>query len=144
MRPRSCVGVRRVSFTKLAVASLEIFTSGLANQLFEGADDLPETWPPTRAVRTKRAFRSAPVVLVRGVRMPAHAETSASIFIEHSLRILPVDKSGEAGKQLKMGRLQMMPGHPFAEGCRFQVPAAAGVVFTWAEVTSPGGPSTSS
>ncbi len=50
-----------------------------ANQPFDDAHYLPEASPPTPAVRTKRALRSAPVVLVRGVRMPAYAETGASI-----------------------------------------------------------------
>ena len=63
------------------MACLEIFTSGSANQPLDDAHDLPETWSPTRAVRTKRALRSAPVVLVRGVRVPAYTETGASIFI---------------------------------------------------------------
>jgi hypothetical protein len=80
-------------FTKVAVARLEIFTSGSANQPLDDAHDPPGAWPPTRAVRTKRALRSAPVVLVRGVRVPAFAETGASLFIEHGLRILPVRKA---------------------------------------------------
>jgi len=63
------------------MACLEIFTSGSVNQPLDDAPDLPETWPPTRTVRTNRALRSAPVVLVRGVRMPAYTETSASTFI---------------------------------------------------------------
>jgi hypothetical protein len=63
------------------MACLEIFTSGPANQPLDDTHDLPEAWPPTRAVRTKRALRSAPVVLVRGVRMPAYAETGASILV---------------------------------------------------------------
>jgi hypothetical protein len=75
------------------VARLEIFTSGSANQPLDDAHDPPGAWPPTRAVRTKRALRSAPVVLVRGVRVPAFAETGASLFIEHGLRILPVRKA---------------------------------------------------
>jgi hypothetical protein len=63
------------------MACLEIFTSGSVNQPLDDARDLPETWPPTRAIRTKRALRSAPVVPVRGVRMPAYAEADAPIFI---------------------------------------------------------------
>ena len=78
---RPCAGVRRPSFTKVTRACLEIFTSGPVNQPLDDTHDLPEAWPPTRAVRTKRALRSAPVVLVRGVRMPAYAETGASIFV---------------------------------------------------------------
>jgi hypothetical protein len=75
-------GVRRVSFMKVAVAGLEVFTPGPANQPLDDAHDLPgASPPPTRAVRTKRALCSAPVVLVRGVRMPAYAETGASFAI---------------------------------------------------------------
>jgi hypothetical protein len=84
-QPRRCVGayagVRRVSFTKVAVACLEVFTPGSANQPLDDAPDRPETSPPTQAVRTKRALRSAPVVAVRGARMPAFAETGASIVL---------------------------------------------------------------
>jgi hypothetical protein len=70
-----------VSFTTKALACLGIFTPGPANQLVDDAPDLPETWPPTRAVGTKRALRSAPVVPVRGLRMPTYAETGASTLI---------------------------------------------------------------
>jgi hypothetical protein len=88
---------RRVSFTKVAVTCLKIFTSGSANQRLDNAHDLAEAWPPTRAVRAKRALRSVPVVLVRGVRVPAYTETGAPIFIVHSLRILPLGKGGHVG-----------------------------------------------
>ena len=67
--------------TKVTMACLEIFTSGPVNQPLDDTHDLPEAWPPTRAVRTKRALRSAPVVLVRSVRMPAYAGTGTSIFV---------------------------------------------------------------
>ena len=50
-----------------------------ANQPLDDSHYLPEAAPPTSAVRAKRALRSAPVVLVRGVGMPAFAETGASI-----------------------------------------------------------------
>src|SRR5215475_6764046 len=50
-----------------------------ANQSLDDAHYLPLAWPPTSAVRTKRTLRSAPVVLVRGVRMPAYTKTGASI-----------------------------------------------------------------
>ena len=78
-----------VSFTKVAVACLESFTSGSADHPLDDAHNLPEVPPPTPAVRTERALRSAPVVLVRGVRMPAFAETGTSIVMKHSLN-LPV------------------------------------------------------
>jgi hypothetical protein len=52
-----------------------------ANQLLDDAHYLPEAAPPAPAVRTKRALRSAPVVLVRGVGMPAYAEAGASIVM---------------------------------------------------------------
>ena len=110
----------------MAAAVLEIFTSGSANQPLDDAHDLPEAWPPTPAVRTKRALRSAPVVLMRGVRMPTYAETGASIVIWHSLRILPVRRAGEVGEQLKAIQLQMMPRYRFVAGRRFQVPAGPG------------------
>jgi hypothetical protein len=74
-----------VSFTKVAVACLEIFTSGSASQPLDDAHNLPEIPSPTPAVRTERALRSAPVVLVRGVRMPAYAEAGTSIVMKHSL-----------------------------------------------------------
>lgn len=79
MRLRQCAGVRRVCFTGVAVACLEIFTFGPANNPLQGAHDLPETSAPARAVRTKRAVRPAPVMLVRGIRMPAYAEAGTSI-----------------------------------------------------------------
>ena len=41
----------------------------------------PEASPRKTAVRAKRALRSAPVVLVRGVGMPAYTETGASIGV---------------------------------------------------------------
>jgi hypothetical protein len=86
MRLRPHAGVRRVSFTKVAVICLEIFTSGPANQPLDHAHDLlPEASPPTPAVRTKRALRSAPVVLVRGVRMPAYAQTDTLVVMQHCL-----------------------------------------------------------
>lgn len=66
-----------------------------SNQRPDDAHDLPEAGPPTQAIRTKRAVRSAPVVPVRSVRMPAYAETDAS-FIEHSLRIIPVLEAGRS------------------------------------------------
>jgi hypothetical protein len=72
------------------VACLDIFTSGSANQPFEGAPDPPEVSPPTPAVRAERALRSAPVVLVRGVRMPAFAETGASLVSQHGLPKHPI------------------------------------------------------
>jgi hypothetical protein len=74
-----------VSVEKVAVACLEIFTSRSANQPLEDAHDPPVVSPPTLAVGTKRAIRSAPVVLVRGVRMPAYAETGASVVMQHGL-----------------------------------------------------------
>ena len=77
----------------LAVAWLNFFMAGPANQPLDDAPDLPEASPPTGAVRAKRALRSAPVVLVRGVRMPAYAETGASV-IEHGLWMLPVRSGG--------------------------------------------------
>jgi hypothetical protein len=73
-----------VSFTKVAVAWLESFTSGSANHPLDDAHNLPDVPPPTPAVRTERALRSAPVVLVRGVRMPAYADTGTSIVVKHS------------------------------------------------------------
>ena len=85
---------------KVTATCLEIFTSGSANQPLDDAHDLPEAGPPTRAIRTKRALRSAPVVLVRSVRMPAYAEAGTS-FIEHSLRSIPVRSGGEVSEQLK-------------------------------------------
>ena len=60
-----------------------------ANQSLDAAHYLPEAAPPTPAVRTKRALRSAPVVLVRGVRMPAYTETGASMVTSHRLNMLP-------------------------------------------------------
>jgi len=63
----------------VAVACLEIFTPGPADQPLDDAHDLREASPPTRAVRTKRALGSAPVVPVRGVGMPAYAKTRASV-----------------------------------------------------------------
>jgi hypothetical protein len=93
---RPCAAVRRISFTKVAVAWLEIFTSGSANQPHDDAHDLPEAWPPTPAARTKRALRSAPVVPVRGVRMPAYAKTGASTVMWHGLRMLPVRRAKDA------------------------------------------------
>ena len=83
----------------LAAAWLDILTSGPANQPLDDAPDLPEASPPTGAVRAKRALRSAPVVLVRGIRMPACAETGASV-IEHGLRMLPVRSGGDASDLL--------------------------------------------
>lgn len=71
-QPRRCA--------RAAVAWLEIFTAGSANQPLEDAHDPPGASPVTLAVRAKRALRSAPVVLVRGVRMPAYAKTDASII----------------------------------------------------------------
>jgi hypothetical protein len=50
-----------------------------ANHLLDGAHYLPEASPPASTVRAKRALRSAPVVLVRGVRMPASAKTGGSV-----------------------------------------------------------------
>jgi hypothetical protein len=61
-----------------------------ATQPSDDAHYLPEAPPPTSAVRTKRALRSAPVVLVRGIRMPAYAETGASIVTYHSVSMLPL------------------------------------------------------
>ena len=52
-----------------------------ANQPLDDAHYRPGAAPPAPAVRTKRALRSAPVVLVRGVRMPAYAEAGASIVM---------------------------------------------------------------
>ena len=79
VRSPPCADARRVSYTKKALACLGIFRPGPANQLLDDAPDLSETWPPTRAVGTKRALRSAPVVLVRGVRMPTYAEAGAAV-----------------------------------------------------------------
>ena len=74
-----------------------------AGQPLEGAPHLCKAWPPTAAVRTTRALGSAPVMCVRGVRMPAYAETGGPIVRKHSLRMLP-DRSGrEAGEQLEAG-----------------------------------------
>ena len=42
--------------------------------------DPPGTLPVTRAVRAKRALRPAPVVLMRSVRMPAHAQPGGPIL----------------------------------------------------------------
>lgn len=60
---------------------LEIFMSGSADQCFDDAHDLPEISLPTLTVRTQRALGSAPVVLMRVVRMPAFAEAGASIVL---------------------------------------------------------------
>jgi hypothetical protein len=60
-----------------------------ANQSLDDVHYLPDAAPPTPTVRTKRALRSAPVVLVRGVRMPAYTETSESIVTSHRLNMLP-------------------------------------------------------
>ena len=60
-----------------------------ANQSLDDAHYRPDAAPPTPAVRTKRTLRSAPVVLVRGVRMPAYTETGASIVTSHRLNMLP-------------------------------------------------------
>ena len=78
IRLQPCAGVRRVSFVKAAAACLEILMSESANQPLDDAYDPPGASPPTATVGTKRALRSAPVMLVRGVRMPAYAETGAS------------------------------------------------------------------
>ena len=58
---------------------LELFPSGSADQPLDDARDPPALSPPAPAVRTKRALSPAPVVLVRGVRMPAYADTGVSI-----------------------------------------------------------------
>lgn len=73
---------------------LEVRTSWPAIQSQNGAHDLSETSPPTRAVRTERALRSAPVVLVRGVRMPAYAGAIASGVRGHC-QMLPSVAAGE-------------------------------------------------
>jgi hypothetical protein len=49
------------------------------SQPLDDAHYLPAAAPPAAAVGTKRALRSAPVVLVRGVGMPAYAEAGAAI-----------------------------------------------------------------
>jgi hypothetical protein len=92
--------VLMVYVARLAVACLDIFTSGPTDQPLDDARDLPEASPPTGAVRAKRALRSAPVVLVRGIGMPAYAETGASV-IEHGLRMLPVRSGRDAGDLAK-------------------------------------------
>jgi len=73
-RSRPGSGVYQLTRRRL----LEILGSGPVAQPLDDAHDLPGASPPAGAVRAKRALRSAPVVLVRGVRMPAHAETVAS------------------------------------------------------------------
>jgi hypothetical protein len=78
------------------VACLETFTSGSAYQRHDDAHDLSEAWPPTPAARTKRALRSAPVVPVRGIRMPAYAKTGASTVMWHSLRMVPIRRAKDA------------------------------------------------
>src|SRR5215470_3133456 len=70
--------------TTSEIGCLMIFTSRSPSQPIDDTDDLPDDWPPTSAVRTKRALRAAPVVLVCGVRMPAYAETGESTVSEHS------------------------------------------------------------
>jgi len=60
-----------------------------ANQSSDDAHYLPEASPPTPAVRAKRALRTAPVVLVRGVRVPAYTDTGPSIVTYHRLDMLP-------------------------------------------------------
>jgi hypothetical protein len=83
------------------VACLELFPSGSANQPLGDAHDPPKVSPPTPAVRTKRAFRSAPVVLVRGVRMPACAETGTSIVMQHGLPGLSSHGHSQPGAQAR-------------------------------------------
>jgi len=41
--------------------------------------------------------------------MPAYAETGTSVVL-HGLRMLPMRSGGDAGKELKAGRLQLTPG----------------------------------
>ena len=94
LRPWPCAGVRRVSLRKAAAASLEISVPGPAAQPPDGPPDLPGVAPPTTAVRTKRALSSASVVLVRGVRMPAYAETSATFAGWHNSRMLLAGSGG--------------------------------------------------
>jgi hypothetical protein len=89
------------------VACLEIFTSRSADQPPEDAHDPPVVWPPTPAVRTKRAIRSAPVVLVRGVRMPAYAETGASVVMQHGLPKLPSPGYGPPGAHARQVALAL-------------------------------------
>src|SRR5215469_37630 len=85
--PVKCLFARYLACARVKVdlECLSIFTSGPANQPLDGKHDLPAAWPPAAAVRTKRAFRAAPVVLVRGVRMPASAETGTPTFMSHRL-----------------------------------------------------------
>jgi hypothetical protein len=64
---------------------LPVFASGSANQAVDDTPDLPKIWPPTPAVRTQRALRSAPIVLMRFVGMPAFAEPGASDALQHEL-----------------------------------------------------------
>jgi hypothetical protein len=68
---------------KIIYTASRAATPGSAYQPLDDTPDLPAASPPTRAVRAKRAFRSAPVVLVRSVRMPAYAETGASFVLWH-------------------------------------------------------------
>ena len=107
-QPRRCVCGHVPVFagllTKVAVACLEIFTSGSANQPLGDAHDPPKVSPPTPTVRTKRAFRSAPVVLVRGVRMPACAETGTSIVMQHGLPRLSSRGYSQPGGPSPAGR----------------------------------------
>ena len=84
------------------MACLEVFTSGPANQASDGAHEMPEASPPTRAVRAKRALRSAPVMLVRGVWVPAYAETGASLVALHGVRMLPGRGGGDAGRRPRL------------------------------------------
>jgi len=70
----------RSTFAKVAVACLEIFPSGSANQPLDDAHDLPEVSPPARAILAQRALRSAPIMPVRSVRVPAYAETGTSVI----------------------------------------------------------------
>src|SRR5215470_10221524 len=98
--------------------------SGSASQALDDADDLPAAPPPTWAVRAQRALRTAPVVLVRGVRMPAYAETGTSVVL-HGLRMLPMRSGGDAGKELK-ATVAADARHRVLERRRLQIPAGTG------------------
>jgi CBS domain-containing protein len=75
--------VARRRLPEIARPGLGILTAGLANHPRDGAHDLPEVSPPSPAVRAKRAFRAAPVMLVRSIRMPASAARGALIVMQH-------------------------------------------------------------
>jgi len=63
-------------------------SAGTTGQSVDYPGDRPKRRSVTRAARTERAFRSAPVVLARGVRMPASAETVGSYIPEHETKTI--------------------------------------------------------